>query len=509
MGDFAADLMQAYSFEGPGVRLGRPFVDPAAPVTEVDVRIPLNLVNRHGLIAGATGTGKTKTLQLIAEQLSAAGCPVFAPDMKGDVAGLGAPGDASPAIEERATTLAYDWAAVGIPVEIVSLIGEDGVPIRASLTQFGPTLLAKVLDLNETQESSLALVFRFCEERELHLIDLVDLRAALAYLVGPGKKDLAGLGGLSTATVGVLQRKVSQLEADGGDIFFGEPGFDILDLVRTAPDGRGVATVLSLPSVATKPKVFSTFLMWLLSELFEELPEVGDPEKPTLAFFFDEAHLLFADASKAFLEAVTQTVRLIRSKGVAVFFVTQLPTDIPSDVLSQLGHRVQHAVRAFTPKDAKALKAAVQTFPITDHYSDLAETLQSLGVGEAAVTVLDKRGVPTPVASTRIYPPSSRMGVLTAEERTAVISASPLAPKYGQRVNRESAEEILSARLDGDRLAVDEAIQRAEPAPERPQQPRDDDSLAEQFGEVLQSPLAREVVRGIFGMLRPKRRRRR
>ncbi len=508
MGDFAADLRSAYAFEGPALRIGRPFVDPAAPVTDVDVRIPLNLANRHGLIAGATGTGKTKTLQLLAEQLCAAGCPVVAPDMKGDVAGLGAPGTSNPKIEERAEGLAYEWKAAGVPIEIVSLTGEDGVPIRASLTQFGPTLLSKVLDLNDTQESSLALVFRFCEERELHLIELEDLRAALAYLVGPGKDELKGLGGLSTATVGVLQRKVSQLEADGGDVFFGEPGFDVHDLLRTTPDGRGIATVLSLPSVATKPRVFSTFLMWLLAELFEELPEVGDPEKPKLAFFFDEAHLLFADASKGFLEAVTQTVRLIRSKGVAVFFVTQLPTDIPAAVLSQLGHRVQHAVRAFTPKDARALKQAVETFPTTEHYPDLGETLQSLGVGEAAVTILDGRGVPTPVAATRVYPPASRMDVLTPDERAAVISISPLAPKYGQRVDRESAEEILAARLDGDMARVEEVIIHADPAPPRRETPRRDDSLTGQFNDVLHSPVAREMVKGIFGMLRGKKKRR-
>ena len=507
MGDFAADLTAAYAFEGPALHLGRPFTDPAAPLTDVDVRIPLSLVNRHGLIAGATGTGKTKTLQLMAEQLSAAGCPVFAPDMKGDLAGIGAPGTENPKITERATGLAYEWIPKGAPIEIMSLTGEDGVPIRASLTQFGPTLLSKVLDLNDTQESSLALVFRFCEERELLLIDLEDLRAALAYLVGPGKGDLKQLGGLSTATVGVLQRKVSQLEADGGDIFFGEPGLDIRDLIRTTPDGRGIVTILSLPSVATKPRVFSTFLMWILSELFEELPEVGDPDRPTLAFFFDEAHLLFDGASKGFLEAVTQTVRLVRSKGVAVFFVTQLPTDLPAPVLSQLGHRVQHAVRAFTPQDARALKEAVATFPTTDHYPDLGEMLQSLGVGEAAVTVLDQKGVPTPVAATRIYPPASRMDVLTPEERAAVIGASTLQSKYGQRVNRESAEEILAARLDGDPARVDDASERADPAPPRRAAPKDDESLADQVGGILKSPVAKELIRGVFGMLRGRKRR--
>ncbi len=507
MSAFADDIAAGYGFEGPAVHLGRPFVDPEHTVNLVDVRIPLSLINRHGLIAGATGTGKTKTLQLIAEQIAAAGSPVFAADMKGDLAGIGAPGKPDDRVTARATGQDYKWTPAAAPVDIVSLTGEDGTPIRASLVQFGPTLLAKVLSLNETQESSLSLVFRFCEEKGLPLIELEDLRAALAYLVGPGKPELASLGGLSTATVGVLQRKVSQLEGEGGDVFFGEPGFDVRDLLRTTPDGKGVVTVMSLPTVATKPALFSTFLMWVLAELFEELPEIGDPEIPTLAFFFDEAHLLFADASKGFLESVTQTVRLIRSKGVGVFFITQLPTDIPDEVLSQLGHRVQHAVRAFTPKDAKALKAAVQTFPITEHYA-LDETLQALGVGEAVVTVLNPRGVPTPVAATRLYPPASRMAPLTDSERVAIIAASPLGPKYAQRVDRESAEEMLAARMANDPDQVEQARERARPAPE-PRPRRSDETLAEKVTEALGSTMARtvgrELVKGIFGMLKRRR----
>jgi DNA helicase HerA-like ATPase len=507
MADFAADLAEGYGFEGPAIHLGRPFVDPEKTENAVDVRIPLNLINRHGLIAGATGTGKTKTLQLIAEQIAAAGSPVFAADMKGDLAGIGAPGEASERVTTRATGLGYDWKASAAPVDIVSLTGTDGTPIRASLTQFGPTLLSKVLSLNETQESSLALVFRFCEEKALPLIELEDLRAALAYLVGPGKADLKNLGGLSSATVGVLQRKVSELEGDGGDVFFGEPGLDVRDLLRTTPDGKGIVTVMSLPSVATMPALFSTFLMWVLAELFEELPEVGDPDKPTLAFFFDEAHLLFADASKGFMQSVTQTVRLIRSKGVGVFFITQLPTDIPDEVLSQLGHRVQHAVRAFTPKDAKALRSAVETFPMTEHYK-LDETLQSLGVGEAVVTVLNPRGVPTPVAATRLYPPASRMAPLTDAERAAIIAASPLGPKYRQRVDRESAEELLAARMEHDPDLVEEVRQKARPEA-APRARKSDESLVEQVSDALGSTMARtvgrELVKGIFGMLKRRR----
>ena len=511
---FHEDMAAGYGFDGPTIRLGRPYDDPAAPDTNVEVGIPIGFLNRHGLIAGATGTGKTRTLQLIAEQVSAAGCPVFAADMKGDLAGIGAAGAADERLTARATELAHPWAPVACPVELLALTGQDGVAIRATVTEFGPTLFAKVLELNETQEQSLGLIFRYCDGKGLALIDLEDLRAALAYLTGDGKAELKALGGISSATAGVLLRKVSQLEADGGDVFFGEPAFEVPDLLRTAPDGRGIVSVLNLVDVARKPALFSTFLMWVLAELFESLPEVGDPEKPTLVFFFDEAHLLFDGASDAFLDSVAQTVRLIRSKGVGVFFITQLPTDLPDVVLSQLGHRVQHAVRAFTPKDAKALKSAVETFPTTTHY-DLAETLGSLGVGEAAVTVLNPRGVPTPVAATRLYPPASRMTPLSPEERAAAIAASALQPKYAARLDRESAAELLAARIAGDAARAEEirtappgpAPERA-PAPRRRSAPRErpPETMADQVGDILGSGIGRqvtrEIVRGIFGMLR-------
>jgi uncharacterized protein len=511
---FHEEMAAGYATDGPTIRLGRPFAVPEEPDTAVEVGIPLGFLNRHGLIAGATGTGKTRTLQLIAEQASLAGCPVFAADMKGDLAGIGAPGEPGERVAARAAELATAWEPAGCPVELLSLTGEGGVALRATVTEFGPTLLSKVLGLNETQESSLGLIFRFCDERGLPLIDLEDLRAALAYLTGPGKAELKALGGISTATAGVILRTVSQLESEGGDVFFGEPAFDVLELLRTAPDGRGVVSVLDLVAVARRPALFSTFLMYVLAELFERLPEVGDPEKPTLVFFFDEAHLLFDDASDAFLDAVAQTVRLIRSKGVGVFFVTQLPTDLPDPVLAQLGHRVQHAVRAFTPRDARALRTAVETFPVTGHY-DLAETLQSLGVGEAVVTVLDDRGVPTPVAATRLYPPRSRMAPLAPEERMAIIGASPLAPRYAARLDRESAAELLEARLAGDAARAEQVRERARTAPagaRRPaprRAPPSDESLAGQVTDALDSTVGRqvvrEVVRGVFGMLRGRR----
>jgi DNA helicase HerA-like ATPase len=506
---FREDMATGYGFAGPVVRLGRPVLPPGPPETSVEVGIPLAFLNRHGLITGATGTGKTRTLQLIAEQASAAGCPVFAADMKGDLAGIAAPGEADERVSARAAELALGWSATGCPVELLSLTGEDGVPLRATVSGFGPTLLSKVLGLNDTQESSLSLVFRFCDAKGLALVDLEDLRAALAYLTGPGKGELKAIGGISTATAGVLLREVSKLEADGGDVFFGEPEMRVDDLLRTSDDGRGVVSVLGLADVARRPALFSTFLMWVLAELFEQLPEVGDPDRPVLVFFFDEAHLLFDDASDAFLDAVAQTVRLIRSKGVGVFFVTQLPTDLPDEVLAQLGHRVQHAVRAFTPKDARALDRAVETFPTTEHY-DLAETLRSLGVGEAAVTVLDPRGVPTPVAATRIYPPASRMSPLTPEERAEILAASPIRGAYAERIDRESAAELLEARAAGDEAREREVRERARPAPRRRSAPPPDESLAGQVQDVLDSrvgrQVTREVVRGIFGMLRRGRR---
>src|SRR3954464_5000355 len=443
--DFAASIAKAYTFEGPSLDLGRGVHD-GQLVQEAAVRVPLSMVNRHGLIAGATGTGKTKTLQLLAEQLSAAGVPVFAADVKGDVSGLATAGDAGGPAAKRDAELGIDYKPESFPVEYLSLGGiGQGVPVRATVSDFGPQLLAKVLSANETQEQSLALVFRFADERGLPLLDLSDLRALLQYLDSDqGKAELEGLGGVSKQTIGVILRALAQLEDGGGNDFFGEPQLAIADLLRTAEDGRGVISCLELPAVQDKPALFSTALMWLLAELFEELPEVGDVPKPKLVFFFDEAHLLFDGATDAFLDSVANTVRLIRSKGVGVFFVTQTPKDIPADVLGQLGNRVQHALRAFTPDDAKALKATVSTFPKSDFY-DLDELLPSLGTGEAAVTILSEKGIPTPVVATSIHPPSASMDAI--DDLEAKAKASPLWARYGTRVDNQSAREILAARL--------------------------------------------------------------
>lgn len=443
----AERIGHGYDTDLPCVTLGSVVVDGVADPAAL-VRIPLAMFNRHGLVAGATGTGKTKSLQSIAEQLSIAGVPVMMPDIKGDLSGLARPGQPGDKITKRAADTGDSWQPASFPVEFLALAGQgQGVPIRATIDSFGPILMSKVLDLNDIQESTLGLIFHWADKRNLPLLDIKDLRAVISYLTGAeGKADLKDLGGVSSATAGVILRAVSNLEAQGGDDFFGEPEWDIADLMRTDASGRGVISLLEVTDLQSRPALFSTFLMWLLAELFEHLPEVGDVDKPKLVFLFDEAHLLFDDASKAFLNAVQQTVKLIRSKGVGVFFSTQLPTDVPDAVLSQLGARVQHALRAFTPKDQQALASTVKTYPITKDY-DLSQALTSLGIGEAIVTVLSDKGVPTPVAWTRMRAPRSLMNAIDPAQAAAAVSASPLNAKYGQEIDRDSAYERLTSRL--------------------------------------------------------------
>ncbi|MGH9285091.1 MAG: helicase HerA-like domain-containing protein, partial [Acidimicrobiales bacterium] len=431
---FAERIAAAYATDGAAVELGRGkkagVVEPAAVV-----QVPAAMCNRHGLIAGATGTGKTKTLQLMAEQLSDLGVPVFAADMKGDLSGLARPGEENERVADRVEEMGLDWAPAGYPVSFLSLGGlGPGVPVRATVSSFGPQLLGKVLDANDTQTSSLSLVFRYADEQGLALLDLDDLREVLKFLAGDeGKAALKEIGGLSPATAGVLLRKIIELEDQGGEAFFGEPEMAVTDLLRVDGVGRGIVSCLELAAAQDKPRLFSTFLLWLLAELFQELPEVGDLDRPKLVFFFDEAHLLFDGALPGFLDQVAQTVRLIRSKGVGVFFVTQLPDDVPGEILAQLGNRVQHALRAFTPRDAKALKAAVTTYPKTADY-DLEEDLTQLGTGEAMVTILSEKGAPTPVVWARLRPPTSLMAALPTDELDRMAREDPLWPAYAAEV---------------------------------------------------------------------------
>jgi len=458
----AIDTIRAgYTFAERSVELGVLVVD-GEPRPDVGVRLSLSMLNRHGLVAGATGTGKTKTLQLMAEQISRAGVPVFASDIKGDLSGLAVPGTPSEKLLARTRAIGQDFQPQACPVEFYALGGEGtGIPLRATVTSFGPLLLSKVLGLNETQESSLALVFHYADRNNLLLLDLKDLAELLKFLTSPeGKAELADIGGLAKATAGVILREISALSAQGGDAFFGEPEFDTTDLLKTTPDGRGLISLLELPNLQDRPGLFSTFLMWLLADLYADLPEAGDLDQPKLVFFFDEAHLLFDGASRAFTDAIEHTVRLIRSKGVGVFFVTQTPKDVPEDVLAQLGSRVQHQLRAHTPNDAKALRSTVATYPKTDY--DLAERLQQLGIGEAIVTVLNPSGAPTPVAWTRMRAPQAAMEPLPADAMAAGVAASRLQARYGPAVDRESAYEVLNERLQaGARAAAAEAEARA------------------------------------------------
>ena len=455
---WADQVRVAYTFPEGSVPLGA-LVHGNTPDPTVQVGLPIAMMNRHGLVAGATGTGKTRTLQLMAEGLSAAGVPVFLADVKGDLSGLAVPGAANEKLLARTGAIGQQWEGVAFPVELYTLGGRGtGTPIRTTVTDFGPLLLAKVLGLNETQESSLELVFHWADRQGLALLDLKDLQATIAHLVSDeGKPELKGIGGLSAATAGVILREIVALQGQGADVFFGEPAFSTSDLLRQAQDGRGVISALELPAVQDRPALFSTFLMWLLADLFSELPEVGDVERPRLVFFFDEAHLLFADASKDFLAQVVQTVRLIRSKGVGVFFVTQSPKDVPSDVLGQLGNRVQHALRAHTEDDARALRAAARTFP-TSH-QDIEQVLTTLGTGEAIVTVLSEKGAPTPVAWTRLRAPQASMEPLGQEQADALVASSAQAARYAAAVDRESAYELLTARAAGARAEAEAAAQ--------------------------------------------------
>ena len=522
--DVLAAVQQAYGFSGPSVDLGALVVDGTAH-PEAQVRLPLAMMNRHGLVAGATGTGKTKTLQLVAEQLSAAGVPVFLADIKGDLSGMATAGQPSERVTTRAASVGGDaWSPAGMPVEFYALGGKgSGAAVRAKITSFGPVLLSKVLGLNEVQSSSLGLVFHYADANGLELDDLKDLRAVITYLTSDeGQADLHALGGLSKATAGVILRELIGFEDQGAEAFFGEPELDTADLLRTTPDGQGVVSVMELPGVQDQPRLFSTFLMWLLADLFHELPEVGDVDQPKLVFFFDEAHLLFDDASKEFLDSVAQTVRLIRSKGVGVFFVTQTPKDVPRDVLAQLGNRVQHALRAYTPEDAKALKATVSTFPRSSY--DLEELLTTLGIGEAVVTVLSENGAPTPVAWTRLRPPRSLMAQLDPAQQQALVASSPTAQRYAEPVDDASASEKLQAREQA--LQQEAARRSGSPPPqisrpvERPtprRSPAPDQGMTagifaspifKSFARSAASAAGREISRSLFGTA-PRRRRRR
>ena len=463
----------------------------------------LPLVNRHGLITGATGTGKTVSMQIMAEGFSAHGVPVFAADIKGDFAGAAMAGEAKDFLIERARAVDLDdYVFAASPVIFWDLFGKQGHPIRTTVTEMGPLLLSRLMGLSEAQEGALNIAFKLADEEGLAILDLKDLRALLSDLAQRGKEIRTDYGNVSTVTVGSIQRRLVVLEEQGAANFFGEPALDISDFMRTARDGRGYINILAADKLMNSPQLYATFLLWLLSELFEELPEVGDPDKPRLVFFFDEAHLLFADAPPGLLQKIDQVVKLVRSKGVGVFFVTQNPLDIPESVLAQLGNRIQHALRAYTPREQKAVRTAAETFRPNPQF-DTGKAITELGKGEALVSVLDLKGVPTMVERTLIRPPCGRLGPLTPEERKEIIAASPVLGQYDETVDRESAYELL-ARRAARSVEVPANRPRAEPASSSAPAPsRHRETATERFVKNVAGSVGRQVgnaiIRGILG----------
>lgn len=471
----------------------------------------LNRANRHGLVAGATGTGKTVTLQVLAQGLSDAGVPVFAADVKGDLCGIAAAGTPNPKFEERAKLMGLTLNPQAAPTVFWDLFGEQGHPIRATVSEMGPLLISRMLELNDVQEGVLTVVFRAADDEGLVLLDLKDLQAALTFASDNAKELGAKYGNVSTATVATIQRKLLVLEDQGGAGLFGEPALQLSDLMRTDGAGRGYVNILAADKLIASPRLYATFLLWLMSELFEELPEVGDPDRPRLAFFFDEAHLLFRDAPKPLLEKVEQVVRLIRSKGVGVYFVTQNPADIPEGVLGQLGNRIQHALRAYTPVEQRGLKAASDSFRPNPAFKT-AEAIQGLGVGEALVSVLDEKGAPTVVQKTLIRPPVSRLGPITPAERAGIMGTSPVRGLYDTLQDRESAYETLKARAAAAAAPVPEPVEAEAPRQRAPAQPRARTSNRQSMGEAFAksllrqagSTIARELMRGVLGSLKKR-----
>jgi DNA helicase HerA-like ATPase len=460
----------------------------------------LNRANRHGLVAGATGTGKTVTLQVLAQGLSDAGVPVFAADVKGDLSGVAAACQPSDKLKARAEQLGVTLTPAAAPVIFWDLFGQQGHPIRATISEMGPLLLSRLLDLNDVQEGVLNVVFRAADDEGLLLLDLKDLQAALTYASDNARELSAKYGNVAAATVGSVQRKLLVLENQGGANLFGEPALDLSDLMRTDPSGRGYISLLAADKLIGSPQLYATFLLWLMSELFEQLPEVGDPEKPRLVFFFDEAHLLFNDAPKALLDKVEQVVRLIRSKGVGVYFITQNPADVPDTVLGQLGNRVQHGLRAYTPADQRGLKAAADSFR-TNPAFDTAQAIQALGVGEALVSVLDEKGAPTMVEKTSVRPPNSRIGPVTADERRQLMAASPLRGIYDQLQDRDSAFEMLRARAEQKTAPAAAPAQARAPAARPSQGAQMVDAFAKSMIRTIGTQVGRQIIRGVLGGL--------
>ena len=444
--EFTEHIKKGYTSKGDSIFLGAAMLE-GKPIPAAQITIPLKTLNRHGLIAGATGTGKTKTLQILAENFSEKGIPVLLMDIKGDLSGIAMAAENSEKLVERHRSIGHEFNPQASPVEIMSLSEQPGLKLKATVSEFGPVLLARILELSETQTGILAILFKYCDDNHLPLLDLKDLKRILNYSTGEGQEEIEqNYGRISKASTGSIMRKIVSLEQQGAEHFFGEPSFEVQDLTRKTADGRGYVNIIRLDDIQDKPNLFSTFMLSLLAEVYSSFPEQGDSQKPELIIFIDEAHLIFREASKALMDQLESIIKLIRSKGIGIYFVTQDPTDVPSEILGQLGLKIQHALRAFTAKDRKAIKLTAENYPLSEYY-DTKTVLTSLGIGEALVSVLDEKGRPTPLAATMLRAPRSRMDVLTPQEISEIISGSELLPKYNKEVDRESAYELLGEKI--------------------------------------------------------------
>lgn len=506
---FISEITDGYSFKGDSLILGTAIFE-NEPLQNLHVKIPLNTINRHGLIAGATGTGKTKTVQVLAEALSEKSIPVLLMDIKGDLSGIAASGSSNAKIEERHSKIGLPYQPKNFPVEFLTLSDEKGTRLRATVSEFGPVLVSKILELNDTQSGLLSILFKYCDDNNLALLDLKDLKKVLQFASAEGKKEIEkDYGSISSTSIGTILRKVVELEQQGAEKFFGERSFDVDDLLRVDENGYGVISVIRLIDIQDRPKLFSTFMLSMLAEIYSGFPELGDKAEPKLVIVIDEAHLIFKEASKALLDQIETIIKLIRSKGVGIYFCTQNPTDVPASVLSQLGLKIQHALRAFTAQDRKMIKLTSENYPISEFYKT-DELLTSLGIGEAAISALNEKGVPTPLAATLLCAPKSRMDILTNDELINKINSSKIINKYNQEIDRESAYEILTKKLDKARefdLQIPDAQNRTSnnktrtTTTTRKEKSTVDKVINSPLSKQIGRTLVREISRGILGVL--------
>ena len=499
MADFKSTIDSAFAFQGDSILIGTAMLNKEA-VVNTHVKWPLNMVSRHGLIAGATGTGKTNTIQHLAESLSEKGVSVLVMDIKGDLSGVARPGTDNPKIAERVAKIGIEWKPKQYPVELMSISGEKGLRLRATVSEFGPLLLSKILELNDNQQGAVTIVFKFCDDHQMPLLDIKDFREVLRYVTSEGKEHIKEYGSISPATAGVIMRKLLELEQQGGSQFFGEKSFEVNDLLRKNSNGHGYINIIRLCDIQDKPKLFSTFMLCLLAEIYKTFPEMGDKAAPKIAIFIDEAHLIFNDATDALMDQLEQVIRLIRSKGVGIYFCTQVPGDIPESVLSQLGSKFQHAMRAFTAKDRKDIKLVAQNYPETEFYKT-DSLITEMGIGEAMISVLNEKGIPAPLVHTLLAPPFTRMDILTPEEQNEIVNNSSIARSYNEVIDRSSAYEMLTKKIQGESAPSIEESKK-----EKSSQKEDEGfDISGRIAAVSKNPVvkqvARELTRGLMGML--------